>query len=361
MNRENLQHQALLLLLIAVTLAFAWILLPFYGAILWGVVLAIIFSPIQRRLLAVTRQRHNLAAFITLLLFLVVVFIPLALIAASLVQEGAIFYEKISSGQLNVDAYFHQGITSLPAWISNLLSRFELGDFSTFLNTLSTAATAGSKYIATKALNIGQNTAEFIIGIGVMLYLLFSLLRDGQSLTTKIKQLIPMREEHKNLLFARFITVIRATVKGNIFVAAIQGALGGVMFWFLGIPGAMLWGVMMALMSLLPAVGAAVIWAPVAIYYLITGSIWQGLTLIVYGVLVIGLVDNILRPILVGKDTQMPDYVVLISTLGGIAIFGLNGFVIGPVIAALFIATWDIFSLDNVTIENESNGTSAEK
>jgi len=209
-------------------------------------------------------------------------------------------------------------------------------------------------YIASKALNIGQNTAEFVIGIGIMLYLLFSLLRDGQPLTEKIKQVIPMQEEHKKLLFARFITVIRATVKGNIFVAAIQGALGGVMFWFLGIPGAMLWGVMMALMSLLPAVGSAFIWAPVAIFFLITGSIWQGFTLISYGVLVIGLIDNILRPILVGKDTQMPDYVVLISTLGGIAIFGLNGFVIGPIVAALFIAKWDIFSLEKVTTENEN-------
>jgi len=353
MNRRKLQHQALLFLLIAVTLSFAWILLPFYGAILWAIVLAIIFSPIQRKLLALTRQRHNLAAFATLLLFLIVVFIPLVLIAATLVQEGASFYKKISSGQLNLGAYFEQGITSMPTWMSNLLSQFALGDFSTFLNTLSTAATDGSRYLATKALNIGQVTAEFIIGIGVMLYLLFSLLRDGQSLTTKIKQLIPMQEAHKNLLFARFTAVIRATVKGNIFVAALQGALGGVMFWFLGIPGAMLWGVMMALMSLLPAIGAAIIWGPVAIYFLITGSIWQGLTLIIYGVLVIGLIDNILRPILVGKDTQMPDYVVLISTLGGIAIFGLNGFVIGPAIAALFIATWDIFSLDTATTENK--------
>ena len=276
------------------------------------------------------------------------------MIAASLVGEGASFYENIQSGQLSLGAYFQQGITSLPAWISDLLSRFGLGDFSALLDTLSIAATEGSRYIASKALNIGQNTAEFVIGIGIMLYLLFSLLRDGQLLTEKIKQVIPMQKEHKRLLFARFTTVIRATVKGNIFVAAIQGALGGVMFWFLGISGAMLWGVMMALMSLLPAIGAAFIWAPVAIYFLMTGSIWQGFTLIIYGVLVIGLIDNILRPILVGKDTQMPDYVVLISTMGGIAIFGLNGFVIGPVIAALFIATWDIFSLEKITTEKES-------
>ena len=106
----------------------------------------------------------------------------------------------------------------------------------------------------------------------------------------------------------------------------------------------MLWGVVMGLLALLPAVGAALIWLPAAIYLLATGFIWQGVVLLMFGALVIGLVDNILRPLLVGKDTKMPDYVVLISTLGGLATFGLNGFVIGPVIAAMFIAAWDIFS-----------------
>src|SRR5690606_13847821 len=132
-------------------------------------------------------------------------------------------------------------------------------------------------------------------------------------------------------------------VKGNIVVAATQGMLGGLIFWALGIQGALLWGVIMAVLSLLPAVGAALIWLPVAIYFLATGAIWQGIVLILFGVLVIGLVDNILRPILVGKDTKIPDYVILISTLGGLSVFGLNGFVLGPLFAALFIACWDLF------------------
>ncbi len=356
MNHRTLQHQALLLLLITVSLAFAWILLPFYGAIFWGIVLAILFAPLQRRLLKLTRHRRNLAALSTLLLFLIVVFFPFALIATSLLQEGTVFYQKIRSGQLDFSIYFQQVIASLPDWISNLLSRFGVTDISTLKDTLSTAATQGSQFIAAKALNIGQLTAEFVISIGIMLYLLFFLLRDGSSVTEKIKQAIPLHREHKRQLFSKFTTVIRATVKGNIVVAAAQGTLGGAMFWFLDIQGALLWGVLMAVMSLLPAIGAGLIWAPVAIYFLITGAIWQGVTLIIYGILVIGLVDNILRPILVGKDTQMPDYVVLISTLGGISIFGLNGFVIGPVIAALFIATWDLFTSEKEATDNESDG-----
>jgi predicted PurR-regulated permease PerM len=343
MSHSTSQHKTFLLLLITVSIAFTWILVPFYGAIFWGIVLAILFAPFHRRLLEFTGQRRNLAALTMLLLSLIVVFFPLALIAASLLQEGTVFYEKISSGRLDFASYFQQLIISLPSWISHLLSRFGVTDISTLKDTLSTAATQGSQFIASKALNIGQITAEFVISIGIMLYLLFFLLRDGNSLAAKIKQAIPLNSEHKRQLFTKFTTVIRATVKGNIVVAATQGTLGGAMFWFLGMQGSLLWGTLMAVMSLLPAIGAGLIWAPVAIYFLITGAIWQGVTLILYGVLVIGLVDNILRPILVGKDTQMPDYIVLISTLGGISIFGFNGFVIGPVIAALFIAAWDLF------------------
>ncbi len=154
----------------------------------------------------------------------------------------------------------------------------------------------------------------------------------------------PFRKAHKQSLESKFATVIRATVKGNLVVAAAQGALGGIIFAILDIQGAVLWGVLMAFLSLLPAVGASLIWGPVSIYFIATGNVTQGLILAAYGVLVIGLVDNFLRPILVGKDTKLPDYIVLISTLGGMSIFGLTGFVIGPTIAALFLACWDIFS-----------------
>jgi predicted PurR-regulated permease PerM len=127
-------------------------------------------------------------------------------------------------------------------------------------------------------------------------------------------------------------------------VSIVQGALGGLVFWVLDIPSPVFWGVMMAFLSLLPLVGAGMVWGPVALFFMINGALWQGVGLALFGILVIGLVDNVLRPILVGKDTRMPDYLVLISTLGGLALFGLNGFVIGPLIAALFVASWDLFT-----------------
>lgn len=344
MNSPELQQNAFLLLLIVISLAFGWILLPFFGAIFWSSVLAIIFVPFYRWLLERLGQRQNLAALTTLLLCLIMVILPFTLITASLLQEGVVFYQRIRSGELNFGVYFEQVMSALPPWMVKFLDKAGLASISELKDMLSNIALQGSQRLAEEALQIGQNTFEFVVSFGIMLYLLFFLLRDGTFLSARITQAIPLGLKHKRNLFGKFTTVVRATVKGNIAVAAIQGTLGGVIFSFLGIQGALLWGFVMAFLSLLPAIGAALIWAPVAIYFLLTGAIWQGITLIAFGVLVIGMVDNVLRPILVGQDTRIPDYVVLISTLGGMVLFGLNGFVIGPVIAALFIAAWDLFS-----------------
>lgn len=227
--------------------------------------------------------------------------------------------------------------------MTTLLDRFGLVDFSALQLRLSAALTQGSQFIATQALSIGLNTFEFVASLFITLYLAFFLIRDGEDVVRAIRRTLPLAPRHKQELLDKFITVIRATVKGNLLVAAIQGALGGVAFWFLDVRAALLWAVLMAFLSLLPAVGAGLVWLPVAIYLLVTGAVWQGLALIAWGMLVIGLIDNLLRPVLVGKDTRMPDYVVMITTLGGMAVFGINGFVVGPTIAAMFIAVWHIY------------------
>ncbi|ABB74044.1 AI-2E family transporter [Nitrosospira multiformis] len=355
MNSPELRQKAFLLMLIAVSVAFIWILLPFYGTVFWAAVLAIIFTPFHRKLQAALGQHRNLAAFTTLLLILVIVILPVTLMTISLLQEGTIVYQKIRSGELNFGMYFQQIASASPPWLVNLLDRSGLTNMAELQDMLSSGVLRGSQFVATHALSLGQNAFEFLVSFGIMLYLLFFLLRDGDNLAAKIKQAMPLTMEHKRHLSSKFTTVIRATVKGNVAVAAIQGALGGVVFYFLGIQGALLWGFMMAFLSLIPAVGAGLIWIPVAIYFLFTGAVWQGTVLIAFGVFVIGLVDNLLRPVLVGRDTKMPDYVVLISTLGGLVLFGLNGFVIGPVIAALFMSAWDLFAaaMDTPRIERK--------
>ncbi len=349
---RKLDDTTLLLLVVGVSLAFAWILWPFYEAILWAAVLATVFAPLNRRLIGAFGQRRNLAALATLLIILTLVILPLTLTAASLVQEATALYQRLESRELNFGTYFQEFLNALPAWATDLLSRFGLTDLSAMHDRLSTALVQASKYLASQAVNIGRGTANVVLNLFLALYLLFFFLRDGGALSRRIRDAIPLRAEQKRALFTKFTIVTRAMFKGSLLVAAVQGALGGLIFWFLGIHAPVLWAVVMAFLSLLPAVGAALVWLPVALYFLATGALWQGVVLIAYGALVIGLVDNFLRPFLVGKDTEMPDYVVLISTLGGIAIFGLDGFVVGPVIAAMFIATWDIFSASRQAIDS---------
>jgi predicted PurR-regulated permease PerM len=343
-NVPALEDKVFLFLVVAVSLAFAWILWPFFGAVLWGVIIAIMFVPLYRRLSRSMGQRRTLAALATEIIILVLVILPVTLIAALLLQEALGTYQRIQSGDLDFGRLFQQIMDAMPAWMAGLLDRVGLTSLGVVQERLSAGLTQGVQFLAAQAVNLGQHTLSFVVSLFVMLYLLFFLLRDGDDLARRIREAIPLHPDQKRDLTNRFTTVIRATVKGNLVVAVVQGALGGLIFWLLGIHAPVLWGALMAILSLLPAVGAGLVWLPVAIYLLVTGAVWQGLVLTAFGVLVIGLVDNLLRPILVGKDTRMPDYVVLISTLGGLAVFGFNGFVIGPVIAALFITVWEILA-----------------
>jgi predicted PurR-regulated permease PerM len=345
---EAFEDKVFLFLVLGVSLAFFWILRPYAGAILWGTVLAIVFNGLNRHLRDRMRQRRSVAAAVTLLIIVVLVLFPVALIVESLIDEGSAVYQRIQSGQLDLGGWFRQVYAALPDWVVEQLNRFGLTNLETVQARLSGFLTQAAQIATAQALKIGQNTFEFVIALFVMLYLLFFLLRDGDLLSRRFRDAIPMKPGRQRNLAGRFTTVIRATIKGNLVVALVQGALGSLIFWILGVGAPILLGVLIALLSLLPAVGAPVVWVPVAIYLFATGSTWQAIALAVFGALVIGSADNILRPILVGKDTKLPDYVVLISTLGGIAVFGVNGFVIGPVIAALFVAVWEIFSASRV-------------
>ena len=343
MNQKSIQFKSLTVLLLLVTVAFIWILLPFYGAVFWAVILGILFAPMQRRLQARFGWQRNLTSLCTLSVCLVIAILPVIIISVLLVQEGAMVYKNIESGELDVAAYLAQFKHSLPPYFQHLLDRFGMGELNGLREKIVKSAMQGSQVLASQAFSFGQGTFEFVVSFFIMLYLLFFFLRDGPELARKIRTAVPLEESHKRRLQLKFNRVVRATVKGNLVVAVTQGALGGAIFWFLDIPSALLWAVLMAFLSLLPAVGAGIVWAPVAVYFLLSNMIWQGVVLGLFGIFVIGLVDNVLRPILVGKDTRMPDYLILISTLGGLAVFGLNGFVIGPLIAALFMSSWALF------------------
>lgn len=340
----TIQRTSFYILLALVTVAFFWLLVPYYTAILWAVILAILFFPIQRWFVRLLRGRRNIAAFLTVLVCICLVILPVAILSSSLVQEGSQLYQRLATREFDINRYVSQIISALPPTLEEWLKHFELGDFSQWRTRISNSILQASRLLAGQLLSIGQNTLQFFIGIGIMLYLLFFLFRDGEDLGNTIRRAVPLSDNYTRQFLEKFTAVIRATVKGNIIIAIVQGAIGGVTFWLLGIEAALLWGVVMAVVSMLPAVGAALVWAPAAAWYFAIGAWWKASILVFVGVLVIGLVDNLLRPPLVGKSTRMPDYVVLISTIGGISLVGINGFVIGPLIAALFIAAWSLLT-----------------
>ncbi len=337
------QHKAFLLLLALVTIAFSWLLLPFYGAVFWAGVLAIVFQPLHRILERRLGTRSNLAALASLFICIVIAIIPITLLLGALVGEGSRLVAEVQKGTYDTTTIFADLHAAMPPWLQHLLDRFGLGDFDALRTRLTTALKEASQFLAASAFSVGQGTLSFFVSAGIMLYVLYFFFRDGRQIGRNIIASMPMADRYNRALIERFTAVVRATVKGNIVIAVVQGTIGGVTFYFLGISGALLWGTLMIFLSLLPAIGSALVWAPVAGYLFLTGATAKGIILVVVGAGVIGLVDNFLRPRLVGADTRMPDWVILVSTLGGISIFGINGFVIGPLIAALFLAAWTLF------------------
>lgn len=344
LKTPELEFKSLLFLVLAASALFALILWPFFGAVCWSVFIAIVFWPMHQRFLHGSRNRPNMAAAASVTVILLIVILPMAMLIASITDEASVMVAKLRSGEINIGTYFQRVLAALPEWARSLLQRFGMGDLQLLQQKLMTAIGTSGQALTSRVVGIGQVTLDFVVAFFVMLYVLYFLFRDGDRLAQSIGRSIPLHPQHTRRLLTQFATVVRATVKGNIVVALVQGALGAIAFWFLGLPGAVLWGTVMAILSLLPAVGAVLVWGPVAAYFFFTGDVVKGIGLTVWGALVIGLVDNVLRPILVGRDTRMPDYLVLVATLGGIVVFGLNGFVIGPVIAAVFLVSWEMLA-----------------
>jgi predicted PurR-regulated permease PerM len=341
----TLQYAAFLGLLTAVTLAFFGLLLDFVQPIFWAATLAIIFNPAHTRILALVKSRPSIAAFLTLLLIIITVLIPAWFIASSVVVEASTLYTRVQSGEVNPASVLDWARGSLPV-VNDFLDRIGVTPEDVKAK-LSAVAIQGSQFIGSLAITAGQNAVRFGVMFFLMVYVLYFFLRDGEVLLDTLVHALPLGDDRERELFAKFAEVSRATVKGTLVIGLVQGTLGGMIFGLLGVQGAVFWGSVMVIMSLLPVVGASLVWLPAALIMAANGDYTKAGILVVFGVVVIGLVDNLLRPILVGRDTRMPDYLVLLSTLGGLTVFGASGFVIGPVIAALFLTVWVMFAKEN--------------
>lgn len=341
MRVRSLQNAFLFGLLLVTTLAFLGLIQDLLQPIFWAAVLSTLFYPAYQWLHHRLNGQSALAAVGTIGVIILSVILPLLLMSIAVASEASALYQRLSSNEIDLLASLQSLEQMLPV-ASDLLDHLGLS-LSELQQQFSDAAVGISQYLASRMVTLGQNALRVVGLFFLMIYLLFFFLRDGRQLLDTMSGIIPLGDVRERRLFEKFAEVSRATIKGTIVIGLVQGFLGGVIFWTLGIEGAALWGVVMTVLSFLPAVGAALVWAPAGALLIFTGQAIKGLLLLVLGTLIIGLVDNLLRPILVGRETQLPDYMVLITTLGGLTLFGLSGVVIGPVIGALFITTWEMF------------------
>jgi len=320
------------------SIAMLYLVYPFIYPIFWAAVIAIMFYPIFEWVHKHLKSR-SMSSALLLLGVILVIFIPLTLLSLLLVNESVELYNSVSkSGIFQVDAegasrYIEK--TALAPYADTIRTEWT--------NYASQATRSISNYLFSAIKNITQNSLRFFFMAFIMLYTLFYFFKDGERMLKKLMKLCPLGDRYEKMLFEKFTSTTRATLKSTFLLGGLQGILGGLMFWFTGIQGALVWGVIMAALSIIPVLGSFIVWLPAGIIMLAFGSLWQGLVILLFGSIVIGNIDNILRPVMVGKDIQMHPLLVLFSTLGGILAFGVTGFIIGPIIAALYMAMVSIY------------------
>jgi predicted PurR-regulated permease PerM len=339
---EELQQASFLIILAVVSLLMAVIVLPFAQPLLWAALAAIMFQPLYRYVLRRMRGRRNPAASLSLLIIFILVLVPAAWIASMVIEQAFVLVTTLQRQPIDLAAWFDSFYTALPKIGRDAVDRSGWADVTMVQTRLQELLTESAGMIATQAVSIGSGALGFFLSFGVALYVMFFLLRDGERIGRTVLCAVPVERAIADRLAERFLGIVRATIKGTGVVALVQGALGYVTLVIAGVPSALLFGVVMAIFALVPVIGSGAVWVPAGIWLLLSGETWQGLFVLLTGFFVISSADNVLRPILVGRDTGIPDWIILITTLGGISLVGFSGIVLGPLVAGLFLASWSI-------------------
>lgn len=327
----------LFLLAVGISFLFYHVVERFVIALLMAAVLAGLAYPVYRWFLARLKGHRNLASAITVLLSLTLVIVPVTLLLGIVVSEAV---EVAGNASDWVERQAHQpgalqdrireipGLQKLLPYQEQILEKAgelagKLGGF------VAQGMAAGAKA-----------TAGYFLSLFVLLYAMFYFLVEGRAIVDAVLRFTPLTDGDRDGLLGTFVSVSRATVKGTLVIGVVQGGLAGLSFAVAGIQGAVFWGAVMAVLSTIPAVGTALVWIPAVVYLALTGQTGAAVGVAAWCAVVVGTADNVLRPLLVGRDTQMPDLLVLLTTLGGLFVFGASGIVLGPVVGALFIAIW---------------------
>ncbi|MDP2131247.1 MAG: AI-2E family transporter [Erythrobacter sp.] len=339
---EELQHASFLIILAVVSLLMAVIILPFAQPLLWAGLAAIMFQPLYRNILRRMGGRRNPAAGVSLLVIFFVVMVPALWIAALVAQQAIRLVAALQQQPVDLAALFNSVYNMLPSTAQEAFDRSGWADMANVQARIQELLSESAGMIASQAVSIGSGALGFLLSFGVALYVMYFLLRDGERIGRTVMRAIPVERSIAERLAERFLGIVRATIKGTGVVALVQGALGTITLMIAGVPSALLFGVIMAIFALVPVIGSGAVWLPAGLYLLLIGDYWQGLFVLLTGFFIISSADNVLRPILVGRDTGIPDWIILITTLGGISMAGFSGIVLGPLVAGLFLASWSI-------------------
>lgn len=337
--------------LIGITGVFLYMLNEYVSALLWAVVCAVVFYPLYIRLQTFFRGSSATAALATVASVVLLVVLPLSLIGSIVVSESLNLYQSLSTD--NKSTFESSSLLDRVSQVTAYLEPYGISQ-SAAEGRLREWAAGLSQTVASSLVSFSQLTVTFLLDTAIMLYLLFFFLKDGPKLISIIMYYLPLGDAYETRLMDRFSETVQAVVKGTIAIAAIQGIIGGILFLAVGIANPVLWGVAMAVLSIVPLFGTALVWLPAAVIMIFTGSLWAGIIIILVGALIISLVDQFLRPSLVGKGSKMPDALVLLATVGGLATFGVSGFIIGPIIAALFLSLWVMYG-ERYKVELQKN------
>ena len=339
METTKVQNIIFFTVLALVTLLFLYLLKPFFFPIFWAAVIAGIFNPVFKRVNG-KLNRPTLSATVVLVMVILIIILPGGMIGTLLFSESMQMYDTLNTDGDQIGKSIK---TIMEAVKSNpYVSKLRM-DEAFLTDKFSEIVKSVSNFIFVHLKDLTQNTLLFIVQFAVMLYTLFFFIRDGERFLEMAMRLFTFGEEREKVLYERFVTTAKSTLKVTLIIGGIQGVLGGILFYITGIEGALVWGVLMVLTAIVPVVGCSIIWAPAGVIMLLTGHTWEGILILAAGVLVISMVDNLLRPVLLGRDVQMHPLLIFLSTLGGLSLFGFSGFVIGPIIASLLLAIWAMY------------------
>lgn len=329
-----------LVLLVGISILFILIARSFLIPVFLAAITVGLFHPLHKKIDSKLPKKRGASAAASTVAVILIVIIPLTgigyFVVENVIELGTNLTEDIGSIKKVV-----KNATSLLEQIP-LLGKIDLSRLISWEKLFDYLQEAGAQLLR-GAGKITGNIAKILLLVFIYLYCLYFFFKDGADILSQIFDTIPMKEKEKKAIAEKFVTVTRATIKGTFIIGLIQGGIGGVAIYVLGLKGAVVWGVVLMFLSIIPNMGAVLVWLPAAIVLFITGRILNGILMILIGGGLIAMVDYLLRPRLIGDDISIHQVLILIGVFGGIALFGIFGFLIGPIIMALFVTLWDLF------------------